>query len=382
MFDDLFSWLLLPVCAALGWALARRAERHVAQPSEATSRNDAIAGLGSLIRDDADEAITALTRAIEAEPGAVELQLTLGGLFRKRGEIDRAIRLHESMMEATHLTAEQSAQARLELARDYLKAGVVDRAESLAQSLLESPLLAGDGLEVLLDLYEQTRDWPQAISMARRWQAVRGRSAAGRVAQYHCELAETARAGGDFAKALKEAEAALAIDRGCVRASLLLGAIHEKQNDPAQALQAYARVLEQNPAYFAEALVPLRRCADATGEQRALGELLDEAEKNPSVPMAVVLAKAQWLATQGGEAGAYLATRLAARPDWEGLLQWIELTGVAATAGDAWKAMQTSLRKKLAAQPQYLCSQCGFKGGVLFWQCPSCKNWSTVKPAA
>ena len=380
MFDDLFSWLLLPACGALGWALARR-NPLVAQAPASVGRAAAIAGLGSLIRDDADDAINALTRAIEAEPAAVELRLTLGSLFRKRGEIDRAMRLHEALLEVPNLTPEQSTQARLELARDYLKAGVIDRAESLAQSLVDTGLGIGEGLDLLLDLYEQTRDWPQAIATAMRWQAVRGRSAAVRIAHYHCEMAEAARIAGDLGAAYAETQKALAVDRDCARASLLAGAVLEKQAEPARALLTYARVFEQAPAYVAEALAPLKRCADAAGEQRAFGDLLDEAEKKKDAPVAVTLAKAQWLASQGGDAAAYLAAKLAVRPDWDGLLQWVEWSRGPAADGEAWPAMLASFRKRLASQPQYFCAQCGFKTGVLFWQCPSCKNWSTIRPA-
>lgn len=388
MFDDLFSLLLLPACGALGWAMAKRSGVGAGTLPEVASsgRADAIGRLGVLIRDDADEAVNALTKAIEAEPAAVELHLMLGSLFRKRGEIDRAIRVHETLLESPGLTADQAGHARLELARDYLKAGVIDRAESLAQSLLDDAALAPEGLELLLDLYEQTRDWSHAIGAAGRWQAVRGRSAATRMAHYHCEIAEVARNAGDMDAAMVECQKALAIDRNCVRASMLTGILLEKQGDAPRALLAYARVLEQDLHYFPEVLAPLRRCAEAAQEQRGLGQLLDEAEKRKDAPISVVLAKAQWLAGQGDEgaahAASYLAAQLGARPDWQGLLQWIELSGAAQAAGEAWPAMKTALQTRLAMQSGYYCSHCGFKTSVLFWQCPSCRSWSTIRPAA
>ncbi len=389
MFDDLFSWLLLPACGALGWAMAKRSGPTGDAVPDAGSggRADAIGRLGVLIRDDAVEAVNALTKAIEAEPAAVELHLMLGSLFRKRGEIDRAIRVHETLLESPGLSSEQAAQARLELARDYLKAGVIDRAESLAQDLLDhGTTLSAEALDLLLDLYEQTRDWTHAIGAAGRWQAIKGRSAATRIAHYHCELAEMARNGGDTNAAMAECQTALTIDRGCVRASILLGGLLEKMGDTSRALLAYARVLEQDPKFLAEILVPLRRCSEVAGERRAFGQLLDETEKRKDTPMAVILAKADWLAGQGDDgdarASGYLAGQLTARPDWQGLLQWIELSGASKSAGEAWPAMKAAMQKRLAAQSGYVCSHCGFRTSVLFWQCPSCRSWSTIQPAA
>jgi lipopolysaccharide biosynthesis regulator YciM len=385
MFDDLFSWLLLPACGVLGWAIAKRSGPGAGPGAVSSGRADAIGRLGVLIRDDTDEAVNALSKAIEAEPAAVELHLMLGSLFRRRGEIDRAIRVHESLLESPGLTTEQSGQTRLELARDYLKAGVVDRAETLGQSLLDYGALAGDGLELLLDLYEQTRDWPHAITSAEQWQAIRGRSAATRIAHYHCELAETARAAGDTEIALAQCQKALAIDGSCVRASMLMGALLEKSGDAPRALLAYAQAVEQSPQYVQEILTPMKRCAEASGEQREFASLLDAADKRKDAPIAIPLAKAQWLAAQGDEgpqqAARYLAEQLAARPDWGGLLQWIELSGGAQAAGDAWPAIKSSLQKRLSSQSGYFCSQCGFKTSVLFWQCPSCRTWSTIRPS-
>jgi len=132
MFDSVLAWLLLPLGAALGWAWARRRPDGESEPR---SREDTMAGLNSLANDNTDQAITALSRAADADPAAAELQLTLGGLFRKRGETDRAIRLHEAILARPDLSQKLADTARIELAQDYLKAGLLDRAESLLQGM-------------------------------------------------------------------------------------------------------------------------------------------------------------------------------------------------------------------------------------------------------
>jgi len=167
MVDSVLSWLLLPLGAALGWAWARRRGGEEAP----RSREQAVA---SLADDDSDQAVAALSHAADADPAAAELQLTLGGLFRRRGELDRAIRLHETLLARTDLPRKVADAARIELAQDYLKAGLLDRAEELLQGMEgESPQLAA-ALELLLDLYEQARDWPQALDAARRTTAASG----------------------------------------------------------------------------------------------------------------------------------------------------------------------------------------------------------------
>jgi lipopolysaccharide biosynthesis regulator YciM len=378
MFDTPFEWLLLLLGVALGWALARRGGALAVRPD--ASRADAIASLSSLARDDADQAIAALTRAVAAEPGAVELRLTLGGLFRKRGEIDRAILLHEAVLGAPGLSAEQSALACFELAQDYLRGGVMDRAESLAQSLVESPYQAAEALELLLDLYEQAHDWPQAINAAQRWQAVRGQSAATRIAHYHCELADAALAAARIDEAADEAKRAQSIDPLSTRASMILGAVDEKRGRPAEAVEHYRRALETTPVFARELLPPIERCAQASRNPRVYAEILEEGNALADVPLPLVLAKTRWLAATGGDAAAFLTARLASRPEWESLLMWLEISGSARAAGAEWETVRAGLQKQLAARPRYRCSHCGFTPGLLFWQCPSCKLWGTVRP--
>jgi lipopolysaccharide biosynthesis regulator YciM len=379
VFDFPFNGLLLLLGAALGWAWARRGA-GIGATGTAAASGDALAGLSNLARDDADQAIVALSRAVESEPGAVELQLTLGGLFRKRGEIDRAIQLHEAALTAPGLSGEQVAQARLELAHDYLKGGVMDRAEALAQSVLAMPAYAGEALELMLDLYEQARDWPQAIATAQRWESVNGRSAAPRVAQYHCEIADGELGQGSADDAERSARHAQALDPGCVRARMLLAAIGEKRGQFHDAFDHYQRALESNPVFAAELLPGLQRTAEAAGEMRTYDEVLREAAAAKAAPLPLILQRARRMAAAGEDAARYLAQRLSQKADWESLLLWLELSGAAAAAGPEWAAVRASIEKQLAAGVRYRCRQCGFAPGLLFWQCPSCKQWNSVQP--
>lgn len=361
MLTTLISWALLPLGIVLGLALARRGQ-----------------GVSDEQRTSSMQGPLDLKAGGSGDAETIELQLTLGSLFRKRGELDRAIQLHEAVLARPALSASDSASARLELAQDFLRGGVMDRAESLLQTLVSQGEHLEAALELLLDLHEQGRDWRAAIDTATRLQAVRGRSQASRIAHHRCELAENARHDGDLDKARLQAEKALDIDHACTRANLLLASLAEAAQDWRTAAKAYVRAVEQDRRYLPEVLAPLKRCHAEAGDAAGWYEFLEDAVADHPESTAVSLAKAEAIAEQGGEVGAYLGTRLAATPNWSALLRWIESGGA---SGEAIKPVVGAFRKKLQMQPRYACSSCGLRPSVLFWQCPSCKQWATIAPA-
>ncbi len=377
MFDGYLAWLLLPLGVALGLAWARGRPAAGAKPS---SREDTLAGLNSLANDNADQAITALSRAADAEPAA-ELQLTLGALFRKRGEIDRAIQLHEAVMARRDLPRKIADAARIELAQDFLKAGLLDRAESLLQGMDgSSPQLAG-ALDLLLDLYEQARDWSQAIETARRLQAVKGQGATVRLAQYSCELADGALHRGALADAGRHLQSAVEFNPECVRASLAQAALAERGEDWAGAIKAYWRAMQQDGRFFSEVAAAMERCYSARGDVRGYGQFLDEAETALAESAAPALFKARWLQAQGQDLRGYFAEHLARSPSRQGMLLWLEGSGAADDAPPPWlQTLCESLKKSLQTRPRYACTACGLQPSLLFWQCPKCKRWETVVP--
>ena len=376
MFDSTITWLLLPLGVALGLAWARN---RPAAGGEPASREDTLAGLNSLANDNADQAIAALSRAADAEPAA-ELQLTLGALFRKRGEIDRAIQLHEAILARSDLPRKIADAARIELAQDYLKAGLLDRAESLLQGMEGTSAQLSGALELLLDLYEQARDWPQAIETARRLQSVKGQSSAMRIAQYWCELADTAQHGGDSAKASHDLQNALEQNPECVRASIAQAVLAEAAKDWAAAIKAYWRAMQQDGRFFTEVVPAMERCYAATGDKRGYAQFLDEAETSLTQSAAPALVKARWLLAQGQDLRDYFGEHLARKPTRQGMLLWLD-GGVNEEGAPPWlQTMRESLKKSLQALPRYTCTSCGLQPSMLFWQCPKCKRWETVVP--
>lgn len=378
MFETVLSLLLLPVGFALGWAMCRKSVESL---TGATRPSDAAPMSAADLSGDADDsAVVALTHAAAQDPRAIELQMALAALCRKRGEVERAIRLHEALADRDDLTVEQTAAARYELAQDYLRAGLIDRAESILEHLIDHGPYLSRATELLLELYEQGREWTKAISVAQQLQGIKGVTQAARIAQYHCELADSARHGGDSREALAQVQRALEVDRASPRALQLLGVLAEARQDWQGAIRAYTQLVERAPIYAVEAIEPLTRCHAQLGDTAGFKQLLDDFEHDQPKLIPVILTKATRLAADEGPAVAsrYLAERGQTMPGGRLYLAWVGLTLANDTTAQTLTAAMT---KRFDARPRYRCDRCGLQPSVLFWQCPSCKNWASIIPA-
>jgi lipopolysaccharide assembly protein B len=372
------AWLMLPLGAALGWYLARRWPRPVEHDPRGGS--EYLAGLTHLVNQDPDQAIAAFVKAVEVDDETVELHLTLGSLFRKRGEVDRALRIHENLLARPTLKPLHRNQARFELAQDFLAAGVLDRAEDLFKELVAQGVFLQPALESLLALYEQVRDWRHALDAARQLEAVKSASLRPLIGQYYCERAEAARTRKDLPEALRLTGRALSEHPECVRASLLQGALHEAAGDPAAAIKSYRRVPEQDPRYLGEVVGPLKRCHEQVQDRAGFRRFLEEAEDLWKHP-AVVLARAELMQAEGEDPSAYLMERLQRQPQWRGLdLLLAQVAARSEQAAPFLEGLRQALRKVMERRPAYQCVHCGFTPSLLFWQCPRCKQWTTVAP--
>ena len=186
-------WLLLPVAAASGWWVARR--EYVYKRNGAITRNtEYFKGLNYLIDDKPDQAIAVFTRMADVDRETAETHLTLGNLFRRRGEVDRAIHIHSSLIARSNLTTDQRCQALFELGEDYLRAGLFDRAEELFRELLNQSDYTEVALSRLVHIFQQEKDWRQAMAHSDRLERISGESKRRQTAHFCCELAEEANA--------------------------------------------------------------------------------------------------------------------------------------------------------------------------------------------
>lgn len=381
MVDSLLAWLLLPLGVVLGWALARR----MPQPEQQSLSTEQLGGLLShLAGDDPDQAIAALTQAAEIDQSTAELHLTLGNLFRKRGEMDRAMRIHETLLSRPGLNPQLQNQVRFELAQDYLKAGLMDRAEQMFQDLAAQGLFVTAALEQLVAVYEQGRDWKQALDAAHRLEAAKGESKRAVIAQYYCEMADEARRAKNNSEALKLVRKALDTDKDCVRASLLLGALNEAEGDFAGAAKSYRRAFDQDPRYLSELLIPLQRCSEKIGAMEDFVTFLADAKQISSSSLPLVI-EAKMMRQEGIDSMNHLSNSLETRPTRAVLVEFLDVLEkrpevVAAGLDKPAASLRHALLKVIESSPRYQCGNCGFNPRQLFWHCPSCKQWGQIAP--
>ena len=378
-------WLMLPVAAVSGWVIGRRRQgRGGGDPGTPEPlRGDYFQGLNYLLNEQSDKAIEVFTRMVEVDSETVETHLALGNLFRRRGEVDRAIRIHQNLIARPSLHRDQRTQALLELGKDYLRAGLLDRAENLFQEVVDTGAYVPEALNHLLDIYQQEKEWDNAISVAARLEAYTERRMAPMVAQFYCEQVDTAWRKGEINRARNLIKRSLTADPDCVRASILQGDIERGAGNYKQALKSYQRVRDQDRDYLREVLVGLHECYTQLGRPDDFRAYLEGVQQDYR-GASVILALSERIRRDHGEAAAarYLVEQLRQRPSVRGLNRLIELN--LAQSGDTGREDLEILRELCQAllrdKPSYACRRCGFNARTMHWHCPRCRSWATIKP--
>lgn len=421
--NDLLVFALLFVAVASGWLLGRRGVR--ASGTLPALPGEYYRGLNYLLDGRPDGAVDQFIGALEVNSETLETHIALGNVLRRRGEVERAIRIHQNLLARPDLPEAQVHLAHLELARDYISAGLLDRAERLLLDLVEQSEAERDVSSLhLIEIYRSESEWDKAIAMARSLKPRKSlrRSAAAaqlpgqpvrrQLAHFYCERALDLMDSGDGDEVRRTLQRALDSDPQCVRASLLLGRLEGEAGEHRRAIKALRNVTEQDPDYFPEALPDLRACYEALGERQALSEFLRQSlDRHPSTPLVIAVAD-DVLREQGNAAAQeFLRSRLAQVPSLRGLLRLIHLqleqqeerddkdsgmdtlqstgeggvdySGVEKESdipGLATLSMLARLLDRLIEErPVYRCDHCGFSAKRLLWFCPGCKYWGRFK---
>ncbi len=377
-----FWWLLaLPLFFALGWIAARIDIRQVVRESRSLPRSY-LSGLNFLLNEQPDKAIDAFTEAVRIDPQTIELHFALGSLFRRRGETERAIRLHQNLVDREDLNDEQRLEALAALGEDYLKAGLLDRAEAVFVRLRGS-VRDEAATRYLLEIYQQEKDWAKAIEIAKALpdnQSVHWRT---EVANFHCELAAAALANSGLEDASRHIDEALAINRRCVRASVLMGDLHVARGDDEAAIEAWKRVENQDPGYLALVAERLMDAFTRAG-RRDQGRTLLRAwqEKHPSLDLLDQVFR--WVLEAQGPQAAYLLVKdeLKRNPTLLGLEKLLEAANL--NVPQEQRADVELVKQLIHAHTRrvarYRCTGCGFKARQFQWRCPACGGWETYPP--
>lgn len=381
---DVLLLTLLLAAVAIGWWLGRRERRAVDDPAPSQRlARDYFVGLNYLLNDQQDRAIETFVAALEVNSETIDTHITLGNLFRTRGEADRALKIHQNLLARPTLTAAQGERVQLELSRDFLKLGLLDRAERLLQGLVrdaQDDETRQAARRLLVDLLEREGEWQAALKVAQP-QLVRQQEDVRRAAaHWFCELAEQERREASPGLARKHLRQALTIDERCVRATLLLAALEQDTGHYRQAIRLLERIPDQDPAFIPSLLAPLaqayRLLDDEEGLIRHLRTLL---ERHPHTSMIIHLAETL-RQREGPQAAIDLVSEQLERESSLDVLSYlIDLLGQQCPDG-TMPLLQRHAHTLLQAQPRHRCRRCGFTGEHLHWHCPSCRSWGTTKP--
>ncbi|TLY48121.1 MAG: lipopolysaccharide assembly protein LapB, partial [Gammaproteobacteria bacterium] len=354
---------LLPVAAASGWYLGRRASERSRRVRVSELSSSYFRGLNYLLNEQPDKAIEVFLQLAEFNRDTVETHLALGNLFRRRGEVDRAIRVHQHLIARPNLSEEEKTIALLELGEDYMRAGLLDRAETLFTDLVAMDAQVPSALRHLIGIgiYQHEKDWEKAIEHARRMEKITGESQGATIAQFYCELAEQARAAKQFDDARKWLDQALHSQPESVRAQIVLGHLELQQGDVKAAASAFERVATLDVDYVPEILPQLLDSYARLGQMdRAEKFLLDHIDRSHGV--APVIALAKLFAASRGEPIAieFLRRQLRQRPSVRGLMTLIvtDLHRSQGEARDNLLVLQDLTRRLLEGQAAYRCTKC------------------------
>jgi len=377
------TWMLIgiPLFFAMGWITARVDIRQLVSESRTLPRGY-FKGLNFLLNEQPDKAIDAFIEIVKLDPETADMHFALGNLFRRRGEIERAIRVHQNLLARPDLPLEQQAQAKYELGMDYLKAGLLDRAEETFNGLLGSPY-AVQARRALLEIFQREKEWTRAIDAARGLQESGAGARQKEIAQFYCELAQDALVHLHTADALALLEKAVHSDRKNVRATLLTGDAQTAQGDVEGALMTWRRVEQQSVPHVALVAARLMDGYRKVGRsQEGVNLLRAYLAEASSIDLIEVVFKAV-IELDGVDAAKELVVEeLRRNPTLLGLDKLLEarLMDAPPEIWDELSMVKNLIHGYTQKLARYQCSQCGFKARQFYWQCPGCSQWETYPP--
>lgn len=381
-------FLLLPVAAAYGWYMGHRGTQQAKQQQVDQLAKDYVAGMDLLLNDQQDQAVDLFLDMLKDDSGTVEAHFTLGSLFRSRGEVDRAIRIHQALLESASLSYEQRLLAVQQLGRDYMVAGLYDRAENMLLQLVQEADFRHSALRQLSQIYQATSDWQKAIDVTEKLLKTANSDFSqllrSEIAHFYCELALQVLRKDDLNRALVLLKKAINADPLSSRTSIMQGRVLIAKNDYNNALQCLLQVPQQDQQLVCEILEMVQECYEKIGDSDGWQQFLQQCVKRNSGASAELLLAESICQQQGAESTQrYLLDRLQRNPTLQVFLRLIEYHIDDAEAGRARESLvllRELVAKQLQSKPRYRCQKCGFTSARLYWHCPSCRNWSTIKP--
>ena len=375
---------MLPLSALSGWLVARYSKKEKSpQESIKTLPSAYFRGLNFLLNEQSDDAIDAFKSAIGTQSQSAEVQISLGNLYRRRGEIEKATQLHENLLSITKSDQGLHALALYELAQDYQKAGVLDRAENLYLELIDTGFQKHAACINLLQIYEQEKDWNHAISVIDNYMTDYDESVRGRKSHYYCELAELSITEGRFNDAREFLHQATQSDSTNLRAIIQSARIEAALGQHKQAMNLWKQVIEKNSLYVREVIEHIANAYRALNDEKGLNRYLSLVIEQHKSSKAMLLLTENILKSSGNQkAEEKLAGWLRKNPSISGLRKLLEIKLNSQALNDKQKRdlvlLSRLLESVIKSRFAYQCRQCGFSGRHFYWHCPSCRSWNSI----
>jgi len=377
-------FLLLPVAVAYGWFMRGNSlKQNVHTEKEELSKKYST-GLNYLFSNQQDKAIDYLLEALKVEDDSVEAHFAMANLFRRRGELDRALKVHEHLVRQKHLPNKAQQQAVFELGKDFLSAGLYDRAENMFTQLLKSKVYGLKSLNFLMQIFQSTKDWEQGIKLQKLIVKTKDKKLKHNLANFYCELATVALAKDEFIAVIELLENALAQDPNSCRANWLMAQIYENHKQYAEACQCYRDIYKQDQEFFPDVINKMQHCYSELGEEEAFYQFIRQVYEDTGSSSALItyldyLEKAHSL----NKAKEFILLALKRRPTIRGFKHFVKMQmteSEQASSTEQLEVIKGLISEYLKLKHRYSCRTCGFNSSTHYWSCPSCHDWEQLKP--
>ena len=378
--DPAWLILLLPIAAASGWIAANSSKFQWRRRSKIPSVY--LQGINYLLNEQHDKAIELFLDMLEVDSETIEIHLTLGNLYRRRGEIERATLIHENLIDRSDLTGEQKIQAIFELGYDFYTAGILDRAEKIFTELSKDGRYQEQASEILRDIYEQEKEWNNCIKITNNLNQISSKDYSPLLAQYYCEKAEEAIREGRYDQAQEYLKESTSIDANCVRAILQLGRVKAIRGDHQAAILIWRTIEQKNPEFVPETVglvtesyKAIHKTGELTDYLRATAEAASDSE------LAIAYVDALEAQKKDESAEKYLINWIRNHPSVHCLHRLILLklkTPAGFVPTSDFKLIEKLIHQEIDTARRYKCQRCGYSVKTLHWQCPGCRGWNTI----
>jgi len=379
-------FLLLPIAMAYGWFMGRNSIKQKDQTIKQDLSIKYSTGLNYLLSNQKDKAIDSLLDALKVEDDSVEAHFAMANLFRERGELDRALKVHEHLVRHGNLPNKDKQQAVFELGRDFLSAGLYDRAEKMFNKLLKSDDYGLKSLNYLLQIFQSTKDWQQGVNHKNQIIKLNDKRLLHTLANFYCEQATCALEQDKFIEVIELLEEALSLDPNSCRANWLMAKIYENHGQCELACKCYQDIYHQDKDFFPDVIKQMKNCyhqLDASDDFYAfIKKVYDETASSSAL-----IAYVSFVEEKHGQARAkeFMLLALKRRPTIRGFKHFVKMEMNQNHADILDNNASLDLIKELISEyikvkHRYSCRNCGFNSQIHYWSCPSCHEWEQLKP--